>query len=101
MAPACVALLHQWDRGAARCVARRENLWLAGLTEAGAPPRRGYGAERLRLAGGGPMATNITVRSNASATPWGRSAGAHTTVPAAASRVSLPTIILAFPETTR
>ena len=43
----------------------------------------------------------MTVRSSACATPWGRSAGAQTTVPGPTSRVSSPTVILAFPDTTR
>ena len=43
------------------------------------------------------MATSITVRSSASATPCGRSAGAHTTVPSPTSRVWSPTVILAWP----
>ncbi len=47
------------------------------------------------------MPTNITVRSSASSTPWGTSAGAHTSVPASATRVSPPTVILAFPERSR
>ena len=47
------------------------------------------------------MAISMTVRSRASSTPCGTSAGAQITVPASATRVSLPTVSLAFPEMIR
>src|SRR5215218_5040907 len=80
-----------------------EDLWVAGAEEARAPDCcgcQGTGG-RLRPGNGGAIATSITVGSRASETPCGRLAGAQTTVPLPTSRVSSPTTILAFPDTTR
>ena len=59
-----VALLHRWRRRTAR--------GRPGDRELRAAP-----AHQCRGAGGGAIATSMTVRSSASTTPWGTSAGAQ------------------------
>ena len=99
-AAAGMAHLCQRDRHGARHLAGHPALRLAG--------GQGRGGEDLRRVapaedqpGGGAIDTSSTVRSSASSTPCGTPAGAHTSVPASATSVSSPTVILAFPESTK